>query len=131
MQTVLQYLCTLILASLPPAPPSALHSARPHSSSSPPHSSPGYGGPSMARSHSKTSDCAAGCAALTPPPFPSFSLRYLMHIPTQAHTHTTPCAWRSSSPCSSTTSLHTPRSAQSSMIMSMQHLYGPSFASRR
>ncbi|KAF8530837.1 hypothetical protein JB92DRAFT_2855233, partial [Gautieria morchelliformis] len=107
MQIVLQYLCTLILTSLPPAPPSALHSARPRSSSSPPRSSPGCGGPSTARSHSKTSNCAAGCT----------------RIPT-------PCAWRSSSPCSSTTSLHTLRSAQSSMIMSMQRLHATSFASR-
>ncbi|KAF8521032.1 hypothetical protein JB92DRAFT_2892604 [Gautieria morchelliformis] len=103
MQAVLQYLLTFILASLPPAPPSALHGARPHSSSSPPRSSPGCGEPSIARSHSKTSGCAAGHT----------------HIPT-------PCAWRSSSPCSSTTSLHTPCSAQSSMIMLMQHLYATS-----
>ncbi|KAF8479879.1 hypothetical protein JB92DRAFT_3042908 [Gautieria morchelliformis] len=41
------------------------------------------------------------------------------HIPT-------PCAWRSSSPFSSTNSLHTPCSAQSSMIMSMQRLYATS-----
>ncbi|KAF8468008.1 hypothetical protein JB92DRAFT_3060058 [Gautieria morchelliformis] len=65
MQTVLPYLRTFILTSLPPALPSTLHGACPRSSSSLLRSSPG--------------GCAAGCAALPPPLsqlFPTLSDAY-------------------------------------------------------